>query len=711
MNLATPTRKTEAAARANSPSRRFAPRPAAKPADLAPEAAPQGSVSQADWSRDAESGVAKRPSSSVHRAMQSPGAPLDSGARTHFERRFGHDLSRIRIHTGDEASEAASSLHASAFTLGSDIVFGRNRYAPGTAQGRLLLLHELRHAEQQRSAAATADPVLDSPTSTHELQVRTLLGPRPQPIAQQRIQCAPEGEAEFKLDGAIVNSVGREAFGDTAWPFLKAVIEGFVGGLKGDIQAGRAKEAKEHLEGLFVPWHAAKFYGGYLIGLFLGLISPITDLVKGVIGLVKFAISALEWLAKWSPAGIAMSPERQQKIVVLTQKFGDLAVQLGEAIVNVASDPKGAVKRFSSFLDDMMQLALGQAHSLGAKAAHSIFDFLKQDYYDMGESIGKVIGTLVVQVLMLVFSDAIANAVTEAAALIGKAAQFVAGKAVEFFEMVKGFASKVIGAVRSFAKTAAKLFGRLIDSVVDAFEAFKALFTESEALETAATKTGSAASKEADVIDLAAEREKRALAAKAKAKAKPVVQQRKLAAGAEHEQTVAKFGDEEIHEHMQDVTEHRGQADQLNKGDVGKENVRTQRHIRAGETDLWEGDSGLLGQRLGPPPGPGYQAHHIVPSGEGRAAALRDFMRQRGWKDINDVDNGVWLPTGRNTPNLGGEFKHEFTFDAAHFDDEYFQRLEDILMRDPNISPSRIRFKLRMIRSFLQKGQLPPAGL
>src|SRR6202012_3908764 len=111
----------------------------------------------------------------------------------------------------------------------------------------------------------------------------------------------------------------------------------------------------------------------YLVGLVLGLISPITDLVQGVIALIKLAIAALDWLAKWSPVGVAMSPERQKKIALLSQKFGDLATQLGGAMLEFARDPKGSVKRFGSFLEDMMQLALGEAHALGAKAAHSIF--------------------------------------------------------------------------------------------------------------------------------------------------------------------------------------------------------------------------------------------------------------------------------------------------------------------------------------------------
>jgi Domain of unknown function (DUF4157)/A nuclease family of the HNH/ENDO VII superfamily with conserved AHH len=209
----------------------------------------------------------------------------------------------------------------------------------------------------------------------------------------------------------------------------------------------------------------------------------------------------------------------------------------------------------------------------------------------------------------------------------------------------------------------------------------------------------------AKVIDLAAERQKRAAATK------PVVKQKKVAAGAENDPTVASYGDDEIHEHIAEETQPKNPGDQMNPGDVGPENVRDRPHIRTGEYDPWSGDSKLLGDRLGKSPGPGYQAHHIVPAGEPRASRLRDFLRGRGWKDINDRDNGVWLPTGSKTGNLGGEYKHEFTFDAEHLEGEYFDRLESILMKDPKITPSGIRLKLRMIRGFLLKGQLPPKGM
>jgi Domain of unknown function (DUF4157)/A nuclease family of the HNH/ENDO VII superfamily with conserved AHH len=651
----------------------------------------------------------------VYQALRQQGKPLDHNSRRHCEHCFGHDLGEVRIHTGQMADEAASSIHAAAYTVGSDIVFANNRYSPGTLRGRLLLQHELRHVEQQRFARSVETPSLDGSGSLHEFQARSIFAPKVAPLAEQRVQRAPEN-AEATIGGRAVDEVGRTVFGATTWPFLKAVFEGFVGGLKSDIQAGRGGQAKEHLKKIFFPpWNALKFYGGYLVGLLLGLISPITDLIKGLIGVIKLAASALVWLAKWSPVGVAVSPERQKKILRLQEKFGELAVEFGNSLVEFAKSPKETAKKLSGFLEHLQQLALGKAHELGEKAAHSIFDFLGKEFYDMGESIGEVIGALIAQILLLVFSEAIGNLISKGASMVGKLAEFVAGKAVEVFQWVKGFVSEIGALLRSAVKGALKLFEGLFNKAIEAFDALGSLFVESEALDVGGEKVAAGfgragGSKEADVIDLAAERQRRALAAKASAK--PVVREQKLAAGAERESTVASYSHEEVTEHIGAETEHRGPGDQLNREDVGKENIRKSRTVRTTEYDPWVGDSELLGKRLGPPPGPGHEAHHIVPANEPRAAALRDFLRKRGWKDINDADNGVWLPRGE-AKNLGTSFKHEFTFDpsrARGLTDEYFRRLEEILMSDPKITRSGIRLKLRGIGGYLKNGQLPPKG-
>jgi hypothetical protein len=69
-----------------------------------------------------------------------------------MEARFGHDFSQVRVHTDARAGESARAVDAAAYTVGSSVVFGSNRYAPGTSAGADLLAHELTHVVQQRDA-------------------------------------------------------------------------------------------------------------------------------------------------------------------------------------------------------------------------------------------------------------------------------------------------------------------------------------------------------------------------------------------------------------------------------------------------------------------------------------------------------------------------------------------------------------------------------
>lgn len=89
----------------------------------------------------------------VREVLAAPGQPLDAATRGFMESRFGHDFSGVRIHTGAKAAQSARALNATAFTLGSDIVFDHGRYAPGTTGGRKLLAHELTHVLQQHGGA------------------------------------------------------------------------------------------------------------------------------------------------------------------------------------------------------------------------------------------------------------------------------------------------------------------------------------------------------------------------------------------------------------------------------------------------------------------------------------------------------------------------------------------------------------------------------
>ena len=81
--------------------------------------------------------------------LRGGGQPLPESARSFFEPRFGHDFSRVRVHTDAKAAESAHMVRALAYMVGQDIVFATGQYAPTTGAGRELIAHELAHVVQQ----------------------------------------------------------------------------------------------------------------------------------------------------------------------------------------------------------------------------------------------------------------------------------------------------------------------------------------------------------------------------------------------------------------------------------------------------------------------------------------------------------------------------------------------------------------------------------
>src|SRR5207253_7520852 len=85
----------------------------------------------------------------VHEVLRSPGSPLNPDTRAFFEPRFGFDFSAVRVHTDERADRSARAVNALAYTVGEDVGFRGDAYAPHSAKGRRLLAHELSHVVQQ----------------------------------------------------------------------------------------------------------------------------------------------------------------------------------------------------------------------------------------------------------------------------------------------------------------------------------------------------------------------------------------------------------------------------------------------------------------------------------------------------------------------------------------------------------------------------------
>ena len=106
-----------------------------------------------------------------------PGRPLDGQTRAFFEPRFGHDFGQVRVHADGPAGVSARSLNALAYTVGHNVVFADNHFAPNTPAGQRLLAHELTHVVQQTSATGIPYMLQRQPVSDTSEEEQALSSP------------------------------------------------------------------------------------------------------------------------------------------------------------------------------------------------------------------------------------------------------------------------------------------------------------------------------------------------------------------------------------------------------------------------------------------------------------------------------------------------------------------------------------------------------
>jgi hypothetical protein len=174
-------------------------------------------------------------------AHRDAGRSLSEESRRFFEPRFGADLSRVRLHEGAGAAEAAHRLNARAFTHGSDIWMGRQE----READRALLAHELVHVIQQRRPGA--------PTSVRRY-VRT------NTVYLWDVYDSAGRDAAAVTDAQLRTTIEYEDYtrADLVWRFSDSVAIGalrrsmdlFAAGVRGRvanyIRAGREARSAAH---------------------------------------------------------------------------------------------------------------------------------------------------------------------------------------------------------------------------------------------------------------------------------------------------------------------------------------------------------------------------------------------------------------------------------------------------------------------------------
>ena len=178
--------------------------------------------------------------SPVHAVVNSGGRELEPDVRADMESRLGADFSDVRVHDDSAAADSATAVNAHAYTVGSNVVFQRDKYDPSSTEGKTTLAHELTHVVQQRNgpvdgssapggiklsdpsdrfereAASNAERVMATPAPVQTAAVSEA-GPSVQRDAEEEapvqglfVQRAGEEEEEEPVQGLFVQREGEE---------------------------------------------------------------------------------------------------------------------------------------------------------------------------------------------------------------------------------------------------------------------------------------------------------------------------------------------------------------------------------------------------------------------------------------------------------------------------------------------------------------------
>lgn len=154
------------------------------------------------------------------------GSPLDRDTRSDMESRLGHDFSDVRVHTDSRAHDSATAVNAHAYTVGSNVVFQRDKYDPSSTEGKTMLAHELTHVVQQRNGPVDGTPTgggvqVSDPSDRFETEAvanaeRAMSAPAasasvsPAGPAVQRQEAPEEGEEEPVQGSFVQRQEGEE---------------------------------------------------------------------------------------------------------------------------------------------------------------------------------------------------------------------------------------------------------------------------------------------------------------------------------------------------------------------------------------------------------------------------------------------------------------------------------------------------------------------
>lgn len=368
----------------------------------------------------------------VNSVLASPGSQLAEHLRNDMEFRFGRNFSHVRIHTNDAAGRSAAQVHARAYTVGNHIVFARGRFAPNTAMGRRLLAHELVHVVQQDGGSPR--PLLQR--DPDGMETPTTTDAAPESLSDRLYRRAVQEAAE-----QVAHSMSRALPIPIPESVLAALLAAEVSFLHRSyqrlVERGDGLRIVGRVRELLNPLTAVEFAGRFLWGVLKGLVSPITGLVQLAVAGIRLQLAANQWLYSLP----ARAPELVAEAIAVQHDLERFSTTASATLRTLRERDQllafaGAIFSAASSASDAFEHQLVRAaQRQGTSAADSLVEhFLVTPLPELAETAGEIVGTVVIELVLLLFTDGIGNLITKVGEFV-RALRPLSRGAVAFIEV------------------------------------------------------------------------------------------------------------------------------------------------------------------------------------------------------------------------------------------------------------------------------------
>ena len=256
--------------------------------------------------------------------------------------------------------------------------------------------------------------------------------------------------------------------GSSAYHIVRAMWTGFFDEIAANFDLILQQMGNRLSEFVHSPTELLMFLPRYWWGLLKGIVSPIT----GLFDLAKFAYRLLE-----IGAHLAVSAWRnRERLIADAKRLAKSMFSIGghalSALRGMLAHPIDSIMGINKLLDMATDSAAAAAESGGHKIGAMFVKASDRSIPDQAETAGEVIGTVVVNVALFIFTDGIGDAVLQIAARLGEVGEWLgtlgrggqlAARAVEALVSVIADAGAMIAGLE-------QLMGRLLGVLLKPLE-------------------------------------------------------------------------------------------------------------------------------------------------------------------------------------------------------------------------------------------------